>query len=165
MPTIHRARALPAALLLASALFGCGSESGTGGSGGQTTTGPRCASDPRVTSYAVGIAATSTDGKTKVTFADALPAPPEKGSNVWTIDVADDQGKPVEGATIKLELFMPEHGHAATITPTVKAGDKAGRYVVSDIELFMPGIWENTFTITPAGGIATTVVFTFCVDG
>ncbi|APR86466.1 Hypothetical protein A7982_11815 [Minicystis rosea] len=163
MPTIQSA--LPAALLLALALVGCGSD--TTGSGGQTTTtsGPACATDPRVTSYAVGISAASTDGSIKVTFADALPAPPEKGGNVWTIDVADAQGNPIDGATITLKPFMPEHGHAATIIPTVKAGDKPGRYVVDNIELFMPGIWQNTFTITPSGGVGEPVVFTFCVDG
>ncbi|MFT3776561.1 MAG: FixH family protein [Minicystis sp.] len=162
--------ALTIAPLLALALAGCGSNTsgtGGGGAGGQTstTTGSICASDPRVTSYAVGASAAAMDGKVKVTFVDAQPAPPAKGSNAWTIDLTDDAGQPIEGATISLKPFMPDHGHGATVIPAVKPGSQAGRYVVDQIELFMPGVWQSTFTITPSGGAPDTVVFTFCVDG
>jgi hypothetical protein len=40
-----------------------------------------------------------------------------------------------------------------------------GTYQVTNVSLFMAGIWQFTFTVTPASGPADTVVFTFCVDG
>jgi hypothetical protein len=171
MPFIHRI--FPVAPLLVVALAACGNGTGgdttsSGGTGGQTTTssGPSlCADDARVTPYAAGLSAASADGKVKVTFASSMPSPPAKGQNSWLIDLADALGAPIDGATVTLKPFMPDHGHGASVVPTVKAGSKPGEYAVTDIELFMPGVWQNTFTVTPSGGAAEAVVFTFCVDG
>jgi hypothetical protein len=33
------------------------------------------------------------------------------------------------------------------------------------LDFFMPGIWTNTFTVTPTSGPVETAVFTFCIDG
>lgn len=165
MPSTRRSLLIAPLLVLVA----CGSDTtGTGGTGGQTSTTTAasvCASDARVTPYADGLSAAATDGKVKVTFIDASPTPPEKGGNTWTIDVTDDLGQPIDGATIALKPFMPDHGHGPTVVPTVKAGSQAGRYVVDLIQLIMPGVWESTFTITKPGGAPDVVVFTFCVDG
>jgi hypothetical protein len=29
----------------------------------------------------------------------------------------------------------------------------------------MPGVWQITFAVTPAGGVTDSAVITFCVDG
>ncbi len=105
------------------------------------------------------------DKKVTVSFLDANPAPPEKGLNTWTIKVTDAQGKPVSSASISLKPFMPEHGHGSSITPQIKPMSTPGTYEVTLIDLFMPGVWQNTFTITPPSGAPETVIFNFCIDG
>jgi hypothetical protein len=159
-------RVLVLLAIVALAACGPGSSSGTGG-GGSTSTGTQssvCASDPRAMQYAVGLSQTSTDGKVKIAFADASPAPPAKGANVWTITVTDGAQMPIDGATITVKPFMPDHGHGSSAVPKV-TGKGSGSYEISNLELFMPGIWQITFTVTPAGGAAESVVFTFCVEG
>jgi len=158
-------RLLPclAAPLLAIALAACGG--GGGGAGGQATQSSVCSGDPRAEGYAVGASQAAMDGSVKVTFVSAEPAPPAKGGNTFTVDVTDAMGQPIDGAAITVKPFMPDHGHGASVTPTVTPGSEAGRYEVTNVELFMPGIWEITFTVTATGGAPEPVKFTFCVDG
>jgi len=155
--------------LLALPLAACVTSNGggTGGTGGSTGSDPSlCSTDPRAEAYAIGLSAKSMDGKIEVSFVDASPAPPTKGENAWTVEVTDGTGKPVTGATISLEPYMPDHGHGSSITPQIKPMPSTpGQYQVTLIDLFMPGIWQNTFTIMPPSGTAESVVFTFCVDG
>jgi hypothetical protein len=159
--------ALAAAPLIAFALAACSDNGGTTGSGGQTstTTGSVCAADSGAVDYAVGLTQASMDGKVTITFADADPAPPAKGLDELTIDVTDDTGKPLEGAAIAVKSCMPLHGHCSTITPTIKPGTQPGRYVIGQVELFMPGLWSITFTVTPSGGAPDPVTVAFCVEG
>lgn len=158
--------ALIATLLSTFVAAGCGGE--TGGEGGQTSTATQpsvCADDPSAMTYSPGMAEAASDGKVKVTLVSATPAPPSKGGNVFVIDLADESGQPISGASIDVKSFMPAHGHYATIVPTVKEGSQAGRYDISDVELFMLGLWQITFTVTPPGGAAEPVMFSFCVEG
>jgi hypothetical protein len=160
-------RLLGALVLVAMPLGACVTSTGGGtgaSTGGTVTTDSVCANDPRAQLYAVGLEATTTSG-TKVSFVAANPAPPLMGENTWTIMVTDAQSAPVSGATIALKPFMPDHGHGSSIVPQVTPMAADGTYQVTLIDLFMPGIWQNTFTITPATGPVETVVFTFCVDG
>lgn len=157
--------ALTAVLVLT--LAACSDGNGTTGSGGQTSTTSTsiCAADSGAVAYAVGLTQAAADGKVTITFADAEPAPPAKGSNTFTIDVTDDEGQPISGAAITVQVCMPLHGHCATVTPTVTAGSQAGRYVVDKVDLFMPGLWTITFTVTPSGGTADPVTVSFCIEG
>ncbi len=160
------ARFLSGALaLLALPLISCASSSGGAMTGGGSETASVCDTDKRAEVYAVGLSAKSKDGSMKATFMDANPAPPAKGLNTWTIQVTDATNKPVAGASITLLPFMPDHGHGSSITPQIKAMPTAGMYQITLVDLFMPGIWTNTFTIKPASGAAETMVFTFCIDG
>jgi hypothetical protein len=152
-------------LALAGTLLACGNSgtSGTGGGGGSAPSA--CAGDPRTQVYAAGLERASADGTMKVSFVAAQPAPPQKGTNTWTVHVTDAGGKAVDGATIDVKPFMPDHNHGSSITPQVVPMG-SGDYHVELLDFFMPGVWQSTLTITPAGGGApTTVVFTFCVDG
>lgn len=144
----------------------CGT--GTGGQGGETTTttGGVCAAlDAGADTYAAGLSRVSADGQVKVAFVSAQPAPPAKGANDFVIDVTDASGQPLTGASIALEAFMPAHGHGATAVPAVQPGSQPGRYTMTGLGLFMAGTWQITFTVTPTGGTAEPVMFTFCVEG
>jgi hypothetical protein len=162
-------RLLGALVLIATPLAACASSTSGGGgtgasTGGTVTTDSVCATDPRATPYSAGLSATATSGS-KLSILTADPAPPVTGENTWTIKLTDATGAPMSGATIALKPYMPDHGHGSSIVPQVSAMPADGTYQVKLIDLFMPGIWENTFTITPASGPVETVVFTFCVDG
>ena len=158
-------RPLLPVVLGAAALAAC-SDGDTGTSGTTTTTTDTsgCATDTRAQVYVVGLSAASDDGAVKVTFVDADPAPPAKGNNTWTVKLTDAAGKPISGAAIEATAYMPDHGHTSPIKPTGTEKD-AGTYEVTPVNLFMPGIWEITLKVTPAGGAAESVKFTFCVAG
>lgn len=167
-----------AGLLTATLAAGCGSGETAGGTGGQassssatasssTGTQPEaaCAKDPRTVPYAVGVEAKATDGALTVQFVDASPAPPTKGNNTWTVKLLDAAGKPVNGATIVTKPYMPDHAHGSSIKPESTAKGADGTYEITPVNLFMPGVWQITFTVTAPGGMADSAVVTFCVDG
>ena len=54
--------------------------------------------------------------------------------------------RPVDGLAITVLPWMPDMGHGASVTPTVTAAG-GGRYVVENVELFMPGKWELRTTL------------------
>jgi hypothetical protein len=145
-------------------LAACGSASGGGAGGAPGTTVTVCTGLPTQT-YADGLSATSMDGSVTMSFASASPAPPAEGLNAWTVKLTTASGAPITGATIALKPFMPQHGHGASVIPTITPMTTEGMFQVDDIDFFMPGIWTNTFTITPTSGPAETVVFAFCVQG
>jgi hypothetical protein len=161
-------------LLAAAIAAGCGPAESAGGTGGQSSSSASsstgtpaeaaCAKDPRTVPYAVGVEAKATDGALTVHFMDASPAPPAKGNNTWTVQLLDGNGKPVDGATIVTTPFMPDHGHGSSIKPQSTAKGN-GTYEIAPVNLFMPGVWQITFTVTVAGGTADSAVVTFCVDG
>jgi hypothetical protein len=159
---MHHRRLFGAIAPVAVILAACSSTGGGTSSGTPTSV---CDGDPRASTYAVGLAATAADGSVKASFVDAMPTPPTRGENTWTIQLTDAMGRPVNGATIAVKPFMPDHGHGSSITPQVMPMDSNGTYQVSLLDLFMAGIWDVTLTITPASGPAETMKFTFCVDG
>lgn len=173
MPRSHRLRlaALASLPLAALALAACsGGDPETTSTSGTTSSGAGgsaafCSSDPRADAYVVGLSRASKDGTLKVRFVDANPAPPAKGTNTFVVAIEDEAGKPVDGATVTLTPFMPDHGHGSSVTPQVAPGKDPGTYQVSNVYLFMPGIWQLTFDVTPAGQTKRSVVFTFCVEG
>lgn len=130
--------------------------------GGNEETGEdaSCVDDPRLDPYSVGLAKSS--GDLSVSFVDADPAPPERGDNAWTVLVEDGAG-PLEGATIAVLGWMPDHGHGSTVETDVSSGDSPGEYVLDPVNLFMPGIWEVTITVEH-GELVEEVVFTFCIE-
>jgi hypothetical protein len=154
-------------LVLASTVLmgACSSSSPTGNSSGQQTSqGSICNNDPRGMTYAIGLSATSANGLMKASFRDATPAPPAKNENSWTLKLTDAHGNPITGATLAVVPFMPDHGHGPPAQPLwMEMG--GGSYIINQIDFFMPGIWQVTFTITPTLGPADSLVFTFCVDG
>lgn len=168
-PHAHR----PLFLLAASALalgagsVACGGDHDDMHDGGHHHDGGmamNCSDDPRADTYAAGLEKASENGHFTVTLRTADPAPPAKGDNTWTIEIRDAGGTPVEGATLTVTPWMPDHGHGTSIDVQVAAGSDPGTYVLSSIDLRMPGLWEVTIEID-AGGVTDSVVFAFCVEG
>lgn len=162
-------------LLVAGLAGGCGPAETAGGTGGQASSSASsstgtpieaaCAKDPRTVPYAVGVEAKATDGALTVQFMDAIPAPPTKGNNTWTVKLLDGAGKPVNNATIVTKPYMPDHAHGSSIKPQATEKGDDGTYEITPVNLFMPGVWQITFSVTAAGGLSDSAVVTFCVDG
>jgi hypothetical protein len=112
-------------------------------------------------------------GKYTFTLVSAMPAPPDIDANTWTVTIKDATGASPSLDQISVLPFMPQMGHGSDQTPQVTAnGDES--FGVSDVYLFMNGLWTITFTVTEppaddAGSKAPLIVdkgvFTFCIDG
>ncbi|MDB4934293.1 MAG: hypothetical protein JWP87_1265 [Labilithrix sp.] len=138
--------------------------SGTSGASGTTGTTSACATDARKDVYTAGLAKQTTPGALSVKLMAASPAPPAKQSNELTLQVVDAAGAPVDGATVSVTPFMPDHGHGSSVKPTVtpKGG---GTYDVTNVYLPMPGLWRLTVTVQMPNVAPQDAAFSFCIDG
>jgi len=67
--------------------------------------------------------------------------PPERGVDAVQLVVKDSSGTPQDGLQIAATLWMPAMGHGSSVDPTVTARGK-GTYVLDNVYLYMPGLWE-----------------------
>jgi hypothetical protein len=76
------------------------------------------------------------------------PQPPARGMIAveLTITQAVD-GTPVDGITLQVRPWMPAHDHGTSIAPTTTAKGQ-GKYLVTDVDLFMAGHWELQTTFS-----------------
>ena len=97
----------------------------------------------------------------------STPAPPNRGENVWLLELEDGAGQPLTGAEVTVSSYMPDHNHFSQVSPTITEDpDDPGRYTLDPVYLFMPGIWEVTLRAAPVGAeSADDVLFTFCIRG
>jgi hypothetical protein len=117
-----------------------------------------------VPAYAPNMVSSSSDGEVKITLVEANPAPPIVPFNSWTIKVADVSGVPLANLGITSPLpYMPYHGHSSSQLPLVSAQGSDGTYSVTNLDFFMPGVWQTTFNVPH--GTGETVYFYFCVQG
>jgi len=59
--------------------------------------------------------------------------------------------RPVSDLNVDVLPWMPAMGHGASTTPVVVAGQEAGSYVATNVNLFMPGVWELRITLARSG--------------
>ncbi len=127
-----------------------------------------CKDDPRTATYQNGMAGVSQAGAVEVRILTADPAPPAKGMNTWTVQVQDSAGVPLAGP-IAVTLDMPDHGHASPTTPVISAGASLGTFAVSQLNLFMPGVWRIQVSVYASGLDASPLLdvaaFYFCIEG
>lgn len=145
-------------LLGVFALAACDDGAMAGDDGAQVERG--CDTEIRDDDYALGLA--KTGERWTVTFVEALPAPPTRGDNTWTMRVTDAAGAPVPGLELSVSPFMPDHMHGTTVeTVVMEIGD--GKYALDPVNLFMPGLWEVTLELGSESS-EDEVTFAFCVD-
>jgi hypothetical protein len=128
MITMIRSAAGFAALLLSCA--GCSGRA-VGSGNPETIT---FSSDPYMT--------TTSDSQLLRIDVRTSPQPPVRGTNAMELTVTDvASGKPRDDLTIAVDPWMPAMNHGSSAIPTVtpKGG---GNYVVTEVDLFMPGHWE-----------------------
>jgi hypothetical protein len=119
--------------------------------------------DPREQAYAPNMQVTGKTGVFTFVLVSSSPAPPADEQNTWVVQVLDANGQPVTGATLSsVTPTMPLMSHG-TSTPTIVAnGD--GTFNVSNVYLFMAGLWEVTMS-AKNGTQVDSASFFFCVVG
>jgi hypothetical protein len=166
------------ALIVAGAVTGCSSRSneGAGQTSGQETAD--AAADVAVVgctgqgdTYSANMEKPGKNGKYTFTLVQAMPAPPALLGNTWTLKVVDASGKSPAMAQVSAFPYMPKMGHGSSQVPQL-AANPDGTFAVSDVYLFMDGLWTVTFTVSSPetdGGAKPAAlddaVYTFCIDG
>jgi hypothetical protein len=123
-----------------------------------------CLNREGVDAWSNGLARTSSSGNLKVTLVSGDPTPPARGNNSWNVTLTDSAGNAIPNAQPVAVPYMPDHGHGSSVTPDVTPTSGAA-FTVSPLYLFMPGVWQVTFTATPDAGVADQVQFEFCISG
>lgn len=153
-------------LLCALGLPACGGGDSTAPQASPRDAGDStCAGDPRASTYVAGMTKQSQDGTFTLQLEQSDPAPPAKGDNTWEIQLVDAAGAPVDGAQIDVMPLMPDHGHGTSIDAVVTpARSGGGKYSISPLNLWMPGLWQVTLR-AEAEGATDDVVLAFCIAG
>ena len=155
--------------LLAFAVAGCG---GANSSSQDMTPAPpdlagavgHLCSDARADNWTLPIAKASKNGSFSVSLLTSAQSPPLIGDlTTWTLQIADGTGAMVDGATIDVKPWMPDHGHGTDAVAHVMPASSPGQYAVTPLYLFMAGYWTVTFTITN-GAVTDTVVYSVCLS-
>ena len=147
-------------LALSTALAACsddGDGSGSGGSGGTTS----AACGGRAEAFSAGMSKMGEAGKLEFVLVDSNPAPPQQFDNVWTVQLNDASGAAVEGATLTVQTWMPDHEHGSP-KQAVVTDEGGGKYTLEPVNLFMPGYWEVTIG-ADAAGETDSAVFKLCI--
>jgi hypothetical protein len=147
-------------------LAACGNgDDDTGGDGGETVS---CTADARLDPYAGELAKTGERGVLSFRFSDLEPAPPARGNNTFHVQVNDAAGAAMQ-VELAVDLRMPDHGHGTSVEPRVTADEAPGRYAVSQLYLFMPGVWRIEFEAYAADAEGApaldNVTLHFCIEG
>jgi hypothetical protein len=159
------------AVALGVALTACGD-----GGGDEADAGFNCALDGRGETFIAGMSRVGAGGYT-ITLIDALPSPPARDDNAWTVRVEDPEGAPAADGVLDVLPCMPDHGHGTTLSPRITPnGD--GTFSVERINLWMPGLWRTSIMVgAPGADLSRTcrrpasevpldeAVFDFCIDG
>jgi hypothetical protein len=123
-----------------------------------------CDTETRATREPVGLDKTSKMGTFDVKVTAGDPDPAVKGTNTWTVQINDATATPVDGLTVKVTPFMPDHNHGTSVKAAVTPMGSGG-YSITPLYLYMAGYWEITLDITPATGSSDSVVLPICIQG
>lgn len=131
-----------------------------------------CLQDPRLDSLAPTRALSKLGDDGELTFV-LLPLEEEslvRGENELQLRVLHD-GVEVADAELEVSATMPDHGHGTRSEPSVRFDEAHQAYSISDLDLFMPGVWRIDVTCPAqamgdgAQGVLDTTAYHFCVEG
>ena len=167
-PTLHRVtapRGLACVALGLALLTACGSDSASGDGTTASSDGTSCSSTSSFPATPL-TTVTSDSGKLRVGVFSAPFQPLIAGIECIELVVTDPStGAGMDDLTVSMTPWMTAMGHGASVTPTV-APLGQGRYVFSDVSLFMPGEWQLRTKLTGSalGEAGDSVEPTFSVD-
>jgi YtkA-like protein len=120
--------------------------------------------------YSAGMAQAGTSGALAFEIVSVNGDAVAQGIDAWTIKITDANCAPVDGATVTVKAWMPEHNHGWTAATST--GEGGGAYDIGNLDLFMDGFWQITITATAsvtseAGAlvpVTDSTVFSFCLS-
>ena len=158
IPSFPAASLLFATLLPLLSLAACGDEEDPPGK-----EPVNCATETRADSLVSGLQKLGDRGQVTFRLMAATPSPPKRPTNSWLIHV-EAGGAPVTGVELHAKPYMPDHEHGTGVKPVItEVAGTPGDYKVDQLDLWMPGLWEVTFDITPTGGAKDQTVFRACL--
>ena len=81
------------------------------------------------------------------------PQPPTRGNQNVELTITDPAtGKPLAGLTLHVVPWMPVMDHGTSVAPSV-AETTPGTYLISNVDLFMPGQWALRTNISGVSGV------------
>jgi hypothetical protein len=83
----------------------------------------------------------SNDGKLVIEVRTAPDQPPQRGVASVQFVIKNANGVLQDGLDIATTPWMPAMGHGTSVQPTPSARGN-GTYVLDNVYLFMPGVWE-----------------------
>ena len=116
--------------------------------------------------YVVGLEKTDDTCAGKLMLSDPIPA--FIGKYTWTVQVADADGNALPDHKVEAEPTMPQHGHGTwpQFTEGAPAEDAAnGEYTLTEMDLFMPGLWRVDIRVTGGDDLACKVTYWFALEG
>lgn len=159
-------------LIATLALFGCddGGEDGVDDVPDASTSGADASiSDAGAPPYGdhvtEGLTLAGASGLLSLTMTEVVFQPPIRDDNVWSFElISEADGAPTSGCEITLDPRMPAHGdHGTSKTPQISdLGD--GLYRVTDVYLFMRGLWVVTLSAA-CEGVEDTFTLEVWIEG
>lgn len=132
---------------------------GQGGEGGATQGG-------ETDTYVAGLAKEGASGVYRFVLVESAPIPKYTGPYTWTVKLTDLDGNAIEGASLVAEPRMELHAHG-TFPPVFDAAPtgEPGTYTLSDMDLFMPGVWTVYLRVQDGDAVKDEVAFRFELEG
>ena len=115
--------------------------------------------------YSAGLAKEGESSVFSFTMVSDVPAPPDRGDNVFTMRIVDGADAAMDDGSLIIRPFMPEHGHGTTPETFETTFSSDGTYESAPVDLFMPGAWELNFEFDDGAGTTDAALFTFCIEG
>jgi hypothetical protein len=101
---------------------------------------------------------TSEQGALTIDVRTSPDQPLQRGVERVLLTVKDSSGAFLDGLVVEAIPFMPAMGHGASRAPTVTAQGE-GAYLIENVDMFMPGLWELRSSFSGAATDRATPVF------
>jgi YtkA-like len=88
-------------------------------------------------------------GKLSIELRTSPRQPLDRGLAAVLYTITGDASVPMDDLDIAVIPWMPAMAHGASLRPTVSA-EGSGRYVIANLNLFMPGLWQLQTSISGA---------------
>ena len=113
-------------------------------------------------SFALGMPVMGDNQKIQAKLIAAMPTPPARYNNDWTIEFMDASGNALSDVDLtKAYADMPYHGHGKAATSMTKLSDP-GQFDVG-INLFMRGYFDVQFSVSSPSAGDDMLHFKYCV--
>lgn len=114
--------------------------------------------------FALGMRAMGKEGNVHAELVAALPSPPMRYRNDWTLRFTDVEARPLQDVVLtSARPFMPVHGHDGNVLPTISQLEEDGTFLLEGLNLNMRGPWEIQLQVNSKSAGSDYLVFDVCV--